>query len=78
MGPKEWEMCKEYGVVIIDYLGQLRLYYMQYSSCVLNLPVGFNSIGANWQGNALIVKALNFEKRVYVLRYTGFGQWQFV
>jgi hypothetical protein len=78
MGPSEWEKCKNYGVAIIDYPGQVRLYYLQYSSNVLNLPVGYTAVAANWQGDALIVKALNFEKKIYILRYTGFSQWLFV
>jgi hypothetical protein len=78
MGPLEWEKCKNYGVAIIDYPGQVRLYYVQYSSCVLHLPVGFIAESANWQGNSLIVKTRNFENKTFIFRYTGFSIWQSV
>ncbi len=80
MASSQWQDCKNYGVAIIDRpdIEQIRLFYMQYSSHILHLPVGYLPESANWQGDNLIVRARNFENNMFVLRYTDFRQFQFV
>ena len=72
-----WEKCREFGVVEINYSNNtVKLYYNQFGFCLAGNPLFLEVESATWQGNSLILRGYDRYgvRMVYVMQ--GFNSYQ--